>query len=134
MGLALLDTSIVIAVLNRRDALHPAARRSLLAARDRHALAMSSLTYAEILVGPLRAGAGAVEIVERFAAQASVLDITPQIARLAAELRASRNIKLPDALIVATGLWHRADVILTADVRWKGIETVRVVGRADRRT
>ena len=65
MGLALLDTSIVIAVLNHRDALHPAARRSLLAARDRHALAMSSLPYAEILVGPLRAGEDAVEIVER---------------------------------------------------------------------
>jgi len=56
MGLALLDTSIVIAVLNRHDTLHPAARRSLLAARDRHALAISALTYAEILVGPLRAG------------------------------------------------------------------------------
>ena len=132
MGLALLDTSIVIAVLNHRDALHPAARRSLLAARDRHALAMSSLTYAEILVGPLRAGEDAVEIVERFAAQTSILDVTAQIARLAAELRANRNIKLPDAVILATGLWHRADVILTGDVRWKGIETVRVVGGAGR--
>jgi predicted nucleic acid-binding protein len=128
MGLALLDTSIVIAVLNHRDTLHPAARRSLLATRDRHALAMSALTYAEILVGPLRAGEDAVEIVERFAAQTTILDITSPIAQLAAELRAHRNIKLPDAVILATGLWHRADVILTGDVRWKGIETVRVVG------
>jgi predicted nucleic acid-binding protein len=128
MGLALLDTSIVIAVLNRHDTLHPAARRSLLAARDRHALAISALTYAEILVGPLRAGEDAVEIVERFAAQTHILDLTSQIARLAAELRALRNIKHPDAVILATGLWHRADVILTGDVRWKGIETVRVVG------
>jgi predicted nucleic acid-binding protein len=128
MGLALLDTSIVIAVLNRHDTLHPAARRSLLAARDRHALAISALTYAEILVGPLRGGEDAVEIVERFAAQTHVLDFSSQIARLAAELRALRNIKLPDAVILATGLWHKADVILTGDARWKGIETVRVVG------
>jgi len=80
MGLALLDTSIVIAVLNQHDTLHPEARRSLLAARDRHALAISALTYAEILVGPLRAGEGAVEIVERFAAQTSILEISPQVA------------------------------------------------------
>jgi predicted nucleic acid-binding protein len=130
MGLALLDTSIVIAVLNQHDTLHPAARRSLLAARDRHALAISALTYAEILVGPLRTDEDAVEIVERFAAQTSILEMSSQIARLAAELRARRNIKLPDAVILATGLWHRADVILTGDVRWKGIETVRVVGGA----
>jgi predicted nucleic acid-binding protein len=130
MGLALLDTSIVIAVLNRHDTLHPAARRSLLAARDRHALGISALTYTEILVGPLRAGEDAVEIVERFAAQTSILELSSQIARLAAELRARRNIRLPDAVILATGLWHKADVILTGDVRWKGIETVRVVGDA----
>jgi predicted nucleic acid-binding protein len=128
MGLALLDTSIVIAVLNHHDALHQAARRSLLAARDRHALAISALSYAEILLGPLRAGDDAVEIVERFAAQTSILDMSAPIARLAAELRALRSLKLPDAVILATGLWHRADVILTGDVRWKGIETVRVVG------
>jgi predicted nucleic acid-binding protein len=132
MGLALLDTTIVIAVLNHRDTLHPAARRSVLAARDRHALAMSALTYAEILVGPLRAGENAVEIVERFAAQTRVLAISSQIARLAAELRAQRNIKLPDAVILATGLWHKADVIVTGDARWKGIETVRVIGGARR--
>jgi len=35
-------------------------------------------------------------------------------------------------MIVATGLRHEADVILTGDARWKGIETVRVVGTGDR--
>ena len=78
----------------------------------------------------MRTGEDEVEIVERFAAQTSILELSSQIARLAAELRARRNIKLPDAVILATGLWHRADVILTGDVRWKGIETVRVVGGA----
>jgi predicted nucleic acid-binding protein len=127
MGLALLDTSIVIAALNRHDALHPAASRAVRAEQDRHALAISALTYAEILVGPLRAGSGAVEIVERFAAQTRILDVSPSIARLAAELRATRGLKLPDAVILATGLRREADLILTGDTRWKGIETVRVV-------
>ena len=100
MGLALLDTSIVIAALNRHDALHPAAPAGR---------------------------ADAVALVERFAAQTRILDVSPSIARLAAELRATRGLRLPDAVIVATGLRQEADCILTGDARWKGIETVRVL-------
>jgi predicted nucleic acid-binding protein len=127
MGLALLDTSIVIAALNRHDALHRAASRAVRAERARHALAISAITCAEILVGPLRAGPDAVAVVERFAAQTRILDVSPSVARLAAELRATRGLRLPGAVIVATGLCHQADCILTGDARWKGIETVRVV-------
>jgi predicted nucleic acid-binding protein len=127
MGIALLDTSIVIGALNRDDALHEIAGQAVRTERDRHALAISALTYAEILVGPLRAGGRAVEVVERFAAQVRIVDLSPAIARLAAELRATRGLKLPDAVIVATGLRLEADVIVTADARWKGIERVMVV-------
>ena len=131
MGVALLDTSIVIGALNRDDALHEAASQAVRTGRDRHALAISTLTYAEILVGPLRAGGRAVEVVERFAAQLRIVDLSPDIARLAAELRAGRGLKLPDAVILATGLRLEADMIVTADARWKGIERVQVVeGRA----
>jgi predicted nucleic acid-binding protein len=128
MGIALLDTSIVIGALNRDDALHEAASEAVRAERNRHALAISALTYAEILVGPLRAGGRALEIIERFAAQVRIADLSPEIARRAAELRAGRGLKLPDAVIVATGLYLEAAVILTTDARWKGIETVTVVG------
>jgi predicted nucleic acid-binding protein len=128
MGVALLDTSVVIAVLSRDDALHEAASRAVRAERDRYALAISVLTYAELLVGPLRAGGRALEVVERFAAQVRIVDLTPEIARVAAEERAARGLKLPDAVILATGLL-RADVIVTADARWKGVERVTVVGQ-----
>jgi predicted nucleic acid-binding protein len=127
MGIALLDTSVVIGALNRDDALHQAASQAIRVERDRHALAISALSYAEILVGPLRVGGGAVEVVERFAAQVRIVELSPAIARLAAELRATRGLKLPDAVIVATGLRLEADVIMTADARWKGIERVMVV-------
>jgi predicted nucleic acid-binding protein len=127
MGLALLDSSIVIGALNRDDAIHEAASRAVRAERDRHALAISALTYAEILVGPLRAGGRAVAVLERFAAQVRIVVLSPDIVRLAAELRAARGLKLPDAVILATGLRLGADVILTADARWKGIEKVAVV-------
>jgi predicted nucleic acid-binding protein len=78
-------------------------------------------------VGPLRVGGDAVEVVDRFAAQLRIIDLAPDIARLAAELRAARGLKLPDAVIVATGLRIGADVIVTADARWQGIEKVTVV-------
>jgi predicted nucleic acid-binding protein len=117
----------VIGALNRDDALHEAASQAVREERDRHALAISALTYAEILVGPLRAGGRAVEVVERFAAQVQIVELSVGIARLAAELRVGRGLTLPDAAIVATGLRLGADVILTADARWKGIERVRVV-------
>jgi predicted nucleic acid-binding protein len=127
MGVALLDTSIVIGALNRDDTLHEVAGQAVRTERDRHALAISALTFAEILVGPLRAGGRAVEVVERFAAQVRIVDLSPTIARLAGELRATRGLKLPDAVIVATGLRLEADVIVTADARWKGIPRVVVV-------
>jgi predicted nucleic acid-binding protein len=117
----------VIGALNRDDALHAIAGQAVRTERDRHALAISALTYAEILVGPLRAGGRAVAVVERFAAQVRIVDLSPAIARLAAELRATRGLKLPDAVIVATGQRLEADVIVTADVRWKGIPRVVVV-------
>jgi predicted nucleic acid-binding protein len=126
MGVALLDTSIVIAVLNRDDPLHEAASQAVLAERDRNGLAISALTYAELLVGPLRTGGRALEVVERFAAQVRIIGLSPQIARRAAEERVARGLKLPDAVIVATGLLH-ADLILTADARWKGVDRVTVV-------
>jgi predicted nucleic acid-binding protein len=127
MGLALLDSSVVIAALNRDDALHPRASEAVISARGRHALAISALTYAEILIGALRVGAEAVEVVERFVAQTRVLEVTPEVARTAAELRARRGLRLPDAVIVATGMRHRADVVLTGDGRWRGLARVRVV-------
>jgi predicted nucleic acid-binding protein len=127
MGIAVLDTSVVIGALNRDDALHQAASQAIRVERDRHALAISALSHAEILVGPLRVGGRAVEVVERFAAQVRIVELSPAIARLAAELRATRGLKLPDAVIVATGLRLEADVIMTADARWKGIERVMVV-------
>jgi predicted nucleic acid-binding protein len=127
VGVALLDTSIVIGALNRDDALHEAASEAVRVERDRHTLAISALTYAEVLVGPLRVGGRAVEVVDRFAAQLRIVDLSPAVARLAAELRANRGLRLPDAVIVATGMRFDADVILTADARWKGIERVLVV-------
>jgi predicted nucleic acid-binding protein len=129
MGVALLDTSVVIAALNRDDALHAAAGRALLDQRSRHVLAISVITYAEMLVGPLRAGARALRTVERFLEEMRILDLHSEVARAAAELGARRRLGLADAIVVATGLHNGVDVILTGDARWRGLSTVLVVAR-----
>jgi predicted nucleic acid-binding protein len=95
MGIALLDTSVVIGALHRDDALHQAAGR----ASGRSGNVMPSPSprspHAEILVGPLRAGGRAVEVVERFTAQVRVVDLSPDIARLAAQLRGRAGSSCP---------------------------------------
>jgi predicted nucleic acid-binding protein len=48
-----------------------------------------------------------------------LLGIDEHCAFEAARIRAATKIAAPDALILATALLHRADLILTADTRWK---------------
>jgi len=45
------------------------------------------------------------------------------IASRAARLRATRQIKLPDALILATAMQVAAEPILTLDRRWRGVDS-----------
>jgi hypothetical protein len=53
----------------------------------------------------------------------NLVDVTRDIASRAAQLRATRNIKLPDALILATAMQVAADEILTLDRRWRGLDS-----------
>ncbi len=55
---------------------------------------------------------------------ARVEPLTMGMARTGARLRSKHGLTLADALILATGIELKADVILTADRRW---------GRVDRR-
>jgi predicted nucleic acid-binding protein len=94
-----LDASVLIAHLDGNDAHHAAATERLLAYADRP-FGASSITLAEVLVAPTRAGAAAT-------AQTALrdLDLTelalPQdaSARLAA-LRVETALKLPDCCVL----------------------------------
>jgi predicted nucleic acid-binding protein len=128
VALIVIDTSVVIAHLNPNDALHQAATRTLLshAADD---LRLPASAYAEALVDPARTG----RLDEaRDAFTALRLDIVPvdrELAERAASLRArERNLRLPDALVLACGDLLGADAVLTADRRWRRFERVRVIG------
>lgn len=123
MALVVLDSSVVIAFLDPDDALHDAAVAAL--TEHQHAeLLIPTSAYAEILVAPHRRGAEAVAEVEAFLSDLSIRleAVTPPIARAAAKLRAaSRNLRLPDALVLATAEELGAEVVLTGDESWARI-------------
>jgi predicted nucleic acid-binding protein len=52
-----------------------------------------------------------------------LVEVTRDIASRAAQLRATRQIKLPDALILATAMQLAAEQILTLDRRWRGVDS-----------
>ncbi|MGA8016510.1 MAG: PIN domain-containing protein [Candidatus Dormiibacterota bacterium] len=128
MALIVVDASILIALLDSNDGLHSAATKALVA----HAaddLSIPASAYSEALVRPARAG----RLAEARAVVGSLLlavaPLTEAIAEEAAVLRARRlGVRLPDALVIATGTSLSADRILTGDARWRHLaSSVEVV-------
>lgn len=129
MALIVLDASIVIALLDAGDALHSRATDALdrLAAED---LRVPASAYSESLVGPARRGHlhAARTTIESLLLE--VVPVTDRIAEAAASLRARHpRLRLPDALVVATGAVLAADVVLTGDAGWQRLgRPVQVLG------
>ena len=133
MGPVVLDAGVVIAHLDDTDP-HNEAVRAALRARRGHELVLPASAYAETLVQPFRAGGRRPAVLDAF------LDATPiriepigrEIARLAARLRARRSsLRLPDALVIATGEVIDAAEILTTDLELRRVSR-RVVPIASR--
>jgi predicted nucleic acid-binding protein len=133
MGTVILDSSVLLAVLDPGDALHvPAAAAVREAYGAGEQFVLPATVLAEVLVGASRQGA---EVVAALESRIDVLvsevrEIDRAVARNAARLRAAHpSIKLPDALVIATGQVVDAASVLTGDKRWDGVDArVRVVG------
>ena len=94
-----------------------------------HSLAMSASVLAEILVGPSRSGAAAVEVVRNMAVTLpiEVVPISDDIAVVAADLRGRhRSLKLPDALVIATADVAGADWLVTTDRHWPAADQLGI--------
>lgn len=121
MTLVLYDTNIVISLLSPTDALHTAATRAAEKWEDRGArAALSAVSWAELRTGALRRGSDAEQALAAFCRLAvdEVVPVCVDIANLAASYRATDlAVRLPDALVVATGQHIGADAVLTADKR-----------------
>jgi predicted nucleic acid-binding protein len=133
MGTVVLDASIVLGMLDPQDALHgPAATRVTECVRTGEQLLLPASALAEVLVGVARRDRAAVtqrrRALESLCGAPRVLD--GDVAAAAAELRAAhRSLRLPDALVIATGVVDDADAVLTGDKRWSGIDPrVELIG------
>jgi predicted nucleic acid-binding protein len=116
----LIDTSVALAYLTGTESISPIATQLfdefLATGRDRGVLSM--VTVGEILVRPFRADSSALAIAEGFLrhfAELELIAVDYGIAREAARIRASSDLRMPDALILSSVIASGADLVVTND-------------------
>lgn len=128
-ALLLLDSAPVIYALEGHPKFGPRFAPLFEAhAGGRLRFAVTTITIAEVLTGPLRAGDDA--LAQRYRAvleswQPVVLD--PAIAESAARLRASLRLKLADAVQAASALAINAAALVTHDRDFSRVRSLRVI-------
>lgn len=129
-ALLLVDSAPIIYVLED----HPefaAVFRPVFEAHDEGLLrlAVTTVTLAEVLTGPL--GARDEVLAERYRATLKswfVVDLDAEIAESAARLRAACKLKLADAVQAASALAVGADALVTHDRDFSALRDLRVLG------
>jgi predicted nucleic acid-binding protein len=91
----------------------------------------STLTLTEVLVHPLRNSD--VKLAEQYQDillnqdYLTIFPVSSEIAKLAAELRATKNLRTPDAIQIATAIQNGADFFLTNDMGLRNISNLTVL-------
>lgn len=114
-----LDADAIVAFLDRSDALHAAAAERVGEAAAADALVASTVTFAEVLTGA-RLGHHDEDLVRGFFHDlvATLIAVDERVAEAAAELRSTTNLRMPDALVLATATVHKDVVaLITGDER-----------------
>lgn len=130
MGKVALDSSVVIGFLRPVDAHHHSARAELASARLRQEeFVLPASVLSEAMVGGYRAGTADVMRERIVGLFGPVRPVDEDVAVVAAQLRARhRALRLPDALVIATGVVDDA-VVLTCDRGLHDVDPrVQVVG------
>jgi predicted nucleic acid-binding protein len=128
-ALLLMDTAPIVYFLEA----HPKFAKVFKSLFERHAagelrFAVTTVTIAEVLTGPLQSGNEA--LAERFRAilqSWQVIDLTADIAESAARLRASLRLKLPDAVQAASAIAINADALITHDRDFSRVHSLLVL-------
>jgi predicted nucleic acid-binding protein len=91
-------------------------------------IAISTITLAEVLTGPYKAGQTLLaKRYERALLHYNVIPVSASIAVLAAQLRSRYRLKLPDAMQLATALDVGAIAFVTHDVDFAGVEGIQIL-------
>jgi len=92
-------------------------------------VSLSTITLAEVLTGPANARLPALaKRYERALCQYEVVAITVPIAALAAQLRATHRLRLPDALQIACAIETGAAALVTHDRDFKQVTALPILG------
>lgn len=128
-ALVLVDSAPIIYVLEA----HPRFAKRFAPLFGRHAsggiaLAVTTITVAEVLTGPLAAGEEALAKRYRTALESwQVVDFNIDIAEQAARLRTAYRLKLPDAIQLASALAINAEALVTHDRDFGRVRGVRIL-------
>jgi predicted nucleic acid-binding protein len=97
-------------------------------AASRVRFAVTTVTVAEVLTGPLQAGDEALARRYRAILESwQCIDLDVGIAESAARLRASLRLKLPDAVQAASALAVNAVALVTHDRDFSKVKSLRVI-------
>ena len=97
-------------------------------ARGHLRIALSTITLAEVLVGPLRHGQDTLaRRYERALSGFEVVPVSAEVAATAARLRAASGLRLPDALQAATAIECGAVALVTHDRDFSRLQGLRVL-------
>jgi predicted nucleic acid-binding protein len=127
--LLLVDSAPIIYVLEGHPTFSPMFKPFFVAHdAGRIQFAVTTMSLAEVLIGPLQAGDEA--LAERYRAVLEtwqVVELTADIAANAARLRASLRLKLADAVQAASAISINADALVTHDRDFSKVHTLRVL-------
>ncbi|HEU4617272.1 MAG TPA: PIN domain-containing protein [Gammaproteobacteria bacterium] len=129
-ALLLVDTAPIVYVIEDHPVWAPIFRPVFERHEAGHVrFAITTITLAEVLTGPLRAEDEV--LAERYRATLKswfVVDLDSDIAESAARLRANIKLKLGDAVQAASALAINADALVTHDRDFSRLKSLRIIG------
>ena len=101
------------------------------AANDELSIFVSTITLAEVIAGPLKAGNDILAAQYHEALRGSrnweIVPVTEEIAILAARIRAIRRLRLPDAIQVATAVVTGSVALVTHDIDFSRVQEIKII-------
>lgn len=127
-ALLLLDSAPIIYIFEKHPKFAPRFRPFFVAQKEgRLRFAVTPITIAEVLTGPLQADEALMERYRAALVSWQFVAFTVEIAQGAARLRASHRLKLPDALQAASALAVNAAALVTSDRDFSRVRSLRVI-------